>query len=371
MDPKSYWVGFNLVKGIGAVRFRALVEYFGDPEAAWKAPYDQLRATGLPVRIVDNLVKIRSEVDLERIWDRIEKLGINILTWDDDVYPRRLKEIDQPPPVLYSRGSVQLEDDWSVAIVGTRRVSPYGRQVAEEVASFLASNHVTVVSGLARGVDTAAHESALKSGGRTLAVLGCGVDRVYPEENKRLADRMVTSGALISDYSPGTPPDSANFPPRNRIISGLSLAVIVIEAGETSGALITASFAANQGRDVFAVPGGIHAPQSKGTNMLIQQGARPLLRVEEVMEVLNLQMIDEKRQARKVLPMDETEASLIKVLGPEPVHIDEIQLASGLPIEKVSATLAMMELKGMVRQLGGLNYVTVREVPPEYSTGED
>jgi len=243
----------------------------------------------------------------------------------------------------------------------------YGRQVTEEVAAFLACNGVTVVSGLARGVDAIAHDTALKAGGRTFAVLGSGVDRIYPPENIRLAERVTADGAVISDYAPGTPPDSANFPPRNRIISGLSMAVVVIEAGEESGALITATFAVEQGRDVLAVPGNIQAPQSKGTNRLIQQGAIPLLRPEDILSTLNLTQTEQKRSARKSIPADATEAEVLKTLGQEPIHVDEIRERSGLPIEKVSATLTMLELKGMVRQIGHMQYVSVREEKPPYS----
>jgi DNA processing protein len=291
---------------------------------------------------------------------------IEILTWDDKLYPTRLKEIDQPPPVLYLRGELTTEDSWAVAVVGTRRVSAYGRQVAEEVASFLATNGVTVISGLARGVDAIAHQSALKAGGRTIAVLGCGVDRIYPPENAQLAEKIMTGGALVSDYAPGTPPDAANFPPRNRIISGLSTATVIVEAGETSGALITAQFAVDQGREVFAVPGNIYAPQSKGTNRLIAQGAHPMLSVRDLLDVLNLTHVTEQRLVRKVLPTDETESKLMSVLTHEPLHMDEIRNQTGLPIERVSATLVMMELKGMVRQVGGMNYVAVREEQAGY-----
>ena len=207
-----------------------------------------------------------------------------MLTWEEDAYPRRLKEIDQPPPVLYLRGDLLPADEWAVAIVGTRRITAYGRQVTEEVATTLARSGVTVVSGLARGVDSVAHKAALDAGGRTIAVLGSGVDVIYPSEHRSLAERMIASGAILSDYPVGTAPDGVNFPPRNRIISGLSLAVIVVEAGQKSGALITAEFAAEQGRDVFAVPGNINAPQSAGCNALIQQGARPLLQARDVLE---------------------------------------------------------------------------------------
>jgi DNA processing protein len=232
----------------------------------------------------------------------------------------------------------------------------------------MAGNGITVVSGLARGVDAIAHQSALKAGGRTIGVLGSGVDKIYPPEHRQLADRMEKHGAIVSDYAPGTPPDASNFPPRNRIISGLSLAVVVIEAGETSGALITAEFAAEQGREVFAVPGSILAPQSKGTNKLIQRGAQPMLSINDLMQALDLTRMGEHKAARKVIPADETEALVMNVLGPQPLHVDEIRNQIELPIEKVSATLALMELKGMVRQVGGMNYVAVREEQSDYST---
>jgi DNA processing protein len=366
VNEKRYWIGFNLVKGIGAVRLQGLRDHFGDLAQAWQAPADALKVAGLSPKLAERVAQVRAGVDLDKYLTQVMAQGIEILTWDDELYPPRLKEIDQPPPVLYVRGALTTEDSWAVAVVGTRRVSTYGRQVAEEVASFLAANGVTVVSGLARGVDAIAHQSALRAGGRTIAVLGCGVDRIYPPEHAQLAEKMIACGALVSDYALGTPPDASNFPPRNRIISGLSMATVVVEAGETSGALITAQFAVDQGREVFAVPGNILAPQSKGTNRLIAQGARPMLSVHDLLDVLNLTRVTEQRLVRKVLPSDETESKLMSVLTHEPLHMDEIRNQTGLPIERVSATLVMMELKGMVRQVGGLNYVAVREEQSEY-----
>jgi DNA processing protein len=368
MIDKRYWIGFNLIKGIGAVRMQALIKYFGDLEVAWKAAPIDLARAGLSLKVIERIVQARKNVDLEKLWAKIESQGIKILTWEDETYPPRLKEIEQPPPVLYIRGDYLPDDLFAVAIVGTRRVTAYGRQITEELAAYLASNRITLVSGLARGVDAIAHQTALKAGGRTIGVLGSGVDRIYPPEHRGLAEKMVESGAIVSDYAPGTPPDASNFPPRNRIISGLSLAVVVIEAGETSGALITAEFAAEQGREVFAVPGSILAPQSKGTNKLIQNGALPLLSVNDLMQPLNLTHMGEHKAARKTIPSDETEARLMGVLGAEPLHVDEIRNQTDLPIEKVSATLALMELKGMVRQVGGMKYVAVREVQSDYST---
>ena len=366
VDSRMYWVGFNMVKGIGAVRFKALLDAFGTAEAAWNASPKALQEAGLSRKIIESFQRVHKGVSLEHVWERIQSLGVNVLTWDDEGYPRHLKEIDQPPPVLYVRGSLLPEDEWAVAIVGTRRVTSYGRQVAEEVATALAHSGVTIISGLARGVDSIAHQAAVNAGGRTLAVLGNGVDLVYPPENRRLASQIMEQGALVSDYALSTPPDGINFPPRNRIISGLSLAVIIVEAGMTSGALITASFAAEQGRDVFAVPGNINAPQSQGTNRLIPDGAQPLLNSQDVLEALNLTMVTEHRAVRVALPSDPIESRLYKLLSQEPMHVDDIRAQTNMPIETVSATLAMMELKDMVRQVGGMNYVAVRESPETY-----
>ncbi|HSK66417.1 MAG TPA: DNA-processing protein DprA [Anaerolineales bacterium] len=366
MEEKKYWVGFNLIKGIGAVRMQALIQHFGDLEAAWKAAPADLAGAGMGLKVIERIVQARIQVDLDKVWDRIESQGIKILTWLDNAYPQRLKEIEQPPPVLYIRGEYLPDDLFAVAIVGTRRVTSYGRQITEELASYLAGHGITVISGLARGVDAIAHQTALKAGGRTIGVLGSGVDKIYPPEHRQMAEQMIRNGAIVSDYAPGTPPDASNFPPRNRIISGLSLAIVVIEAGETSGALITAEFAAEQGREVFAVPGSILAPQSKGTNKLIQQGALPLLSVNDLMQALDLTRMGDQKAVRKILPADETEARVMNVLSAQPLHVDEIRNQTELPIEKVSAALALMELKGMVRQVGGMNYVAVREEQSDY-----
>lgn len=368
MSDTKFRVAFTLVKGIGAVRLQALLDYFGDAKSAWNASAFDLASAGLSAKLVERLLETRAGLDIDQYMDKIQAQDIQILTWDDAAYPAHLKQIDQPPPILYLKGAITPEDSWAVAIVGTRAVTAYGRQVTEEIATTLAHNGITIVSGLARGVDAIAHSAALKTGGRTLAVLGSGVDRIYPPEHRGLAEKIMAQGAVLSDYAPGTPPESANFPPRNRIISGLSLTVVVVEAAETSGSLITASFAADQGRNVFAVPGNIFAPQSKGTNRLIANGARPLLAVKDILDALDLNRNLERREVRKALPSDPTEAALFQLIGPEPLHVDEIRAQSGLPIERVSATLTMMELKGMVRQVGGMQYVAVREESAPYET---
>jgi len=370
LDPKAYWVGFNHVKGIGPVRMQSILAYFGDPKSAWLAPEGELVNAGLPPKVTQNLLEVRKNLSLESVWKHIEIMNIQVCTIEDPDYPSRLREVDNQPPVIYTRGTLLPEDSWSVAIVGTRRMTSYGKQVAVEIASALSTNGITIVSGMARGIDGVAHKAALDSGGRTIAVLGSGVDQIYPPEHRKLADAILQNGAVISDYAPGTPPDGINFPPRNRIISGLSLAVVIVEASKQSGALITAAFAAEQGREVFAVPGNIYAPQSKGCNILLQQGARVLLNVQDLLESLNLAMVNQHREARQVLPSNSTEAALYDVLSNEPLHVDDICAQSALPIETVSSTLTMMELKGMVRQVGGMKYIAIQESESEYRTGE-
>jgi DNA processing protein len=367
MDDPRYFVGFNIVRGIGPSRLQALLDHFGNAEKAWDAPSRQLQKAGLDRRSLANLESARASLDLDRELERVTEAGATLLTWDSPGYPALLRQIPSSPPVLYVKGELTGEDAWAVAIVGTRRVSAYGREVTRQLAGALARSGVTVVSGLARGIDAEAHRAALEAGGRTVAVLGCGVDRTYPPEHRQLASEIAASGAVVSDYPMGTAPEGGNFPPRNRIISGLSLGVLVTEAGRASGALITADYAAEQGRDVFAVPGSVLARGSVGTNRLIQDGAKAVLCAEDVLEELNLGMVAEQAEARDVLPADETEAALFAHLSAEPTHVDELQRLAALPIAQVTSTLALMELKGMVRQVGTMRYVIAREAGVGYA----
>jgi DNA processing protein len=344
-DEKKYWIGFNLVRGIGAVRFQQIVNYFGDLSLAWEAPAEAFREAGLPERALTNLLKLRQETDLDRLFESIQEQQVTVLTLQDEAYPKLLREIDQSPPVLYVRG-------W---------LTPYGQQITRDASLYLAGHGLTIVSGLARGVDALAHQHALKAGGRTIAVLGSGVDVIYPPEHRMLAEAIIENGAIVSDYPLGTQPEGVNFPPRNRIISGLSLGTIVVEAGERSGALITADFAVEQGRDVFAVPGNILSPMSKGTNRLIQKGAFAMVSPQDVLDVLDLAQVDDYKAARQALPADTTEAKILQAMDFEPIHVDELSNALGLPVETVSAALTMMELKGMVQHVGGMRYAAVRE----------
>ncbi|MFN3761854.1 MAG: DNA-processing protein DprA [Anaerolineae bacterium] len=354
---ERYYVGFSLVRGIGPARLRMLIDAFGDVERAWHAPAEMLARVGLDRRSLENLLETRARVDLDRELRRVAAVGAHVITWEDEAYPRLLAEIPDPPPVLYVRGELKPEDAWAVAVVGTRRASTYGREVTRRLVTVLAQSGVTIVSGLARGIDAVAHQTALEAGGRTVAVMGCGIDLVYPPEHRDLARRIAGQGALVTEYPPGTPPEPGNFPPRNRIISGLSLGVLITEAGRDSGALITADYAAEQGRDVFAVPGSILSAGCAGTNRLIQDGAKPVLDAADILQELNLTMVAEQKEARQALPTTETEALLLAHLSAEPVHVDDLTRAVGLPVAQVTSTLALMELKGMVRQVGGMKYV--------------
>ena len=368
MTDTKYWVGFNIVPGIGPARLKKLLDYFGDAERAWHATPLELARAALDRKSLQNLLAIRDKLDLDTEMQRIEDTGAHILTLQDNGYPRLLRQINLPPPVLYVKGAYLPEDEWAVAVVGTRHAKTYGREVTRYLAGDLARNRITVVSGLAQGIDSEAHRAALEAGGRTIAVLGSGIDIIYPYENAGLAQDIVASGVLITEYPLGTKPERGNFPPRNRIISGLALGVLVAQAGEGSGALITAYYGLEQGREVFAVPGSVLDRGCSGTNRLIQQGeAKLVLCARDVLEELNLTMVSQQAEVRAVVPENETEALLLRHLSEEPTHVDELGRASGLPIAQVSGTLALMELKGLVRQTGGMHYVLAREGQVEYT----
>lgn len=371
MSELGYWVGLNAVRGIGPAKFRALVDFFGTARAAWEANEPSLRQAGLDSRAIENLQRARRRIDPAEETGRTRAAGIQILTWDDEAYPACLKEIPDPPPVLYLRGDLQPRDQWAVAVVGTRRLTSYGRHVTRQLVADLAASGVTIVSGLARGIDGVAHQTALEANGRTLAVLGSGLSRIYPPEHRHLAQQITEQGAVLSDFPPDTSPEPGNFPRRNRIISGLSLGVLVIEAGAKSGALITTRYALEQGRDVFAVPGNINARASLGTNRLIQQGAKLVLSAGDVLEELNMTMVEQQVAVQMVLPETHEEAHLLRMMSDQPCHIDELSRAAGLPVAQVTSALTMMELKGMVRQVEGMHYVRVREPGMEYGSADE
>ncbi len=362
-----YRVALHRVHRLGSVRFALLERAFPSMEAAWRASEGELVDAGLDVRTAQAIRRARSEVDPDAEMERMAKAGVRALARTDEAYPSRLREIDDCPPVLYVRGEWRPEDEWSVAVVGTRRATAYGRQAATELTRGLAASSVTVVSGLARGVDTIAHRTALDTGGRTVAVLANGLDTIYPPENRRLADEIAERGAVVSDYPLGTKPRADFFPRRNRILSGLSLGTLIIEGDHKSGSMITSRFAMEQNRDVFAVPGSIFSPQSRGPLALIRDGAMPVTSAQDILEALNLTQVGSQLDfGRASPPESDDERALMATLTREPQHIDEVARKSGLAPAIVSGTLALLELKGLVRDVGGMNFARVREDEAAY-----
>ncbi len=362
----KYWVGFSQIPGIGRIRLSRLNEHFGSLAEAWKAPEGELKQAGLDSRSIDNLLLLRPKIALDAEMEKLERCRVKAFACEDASYPSRLKEIYDYPPVLYIRGELLPGEEPCLAVVGTRRPTVYGRQVAEEITADLARSGMIIVSGLARGIDSVAHRAALDAGGRTIAVLASGLDIIYPAENVRLAQKILERGALISEHPLGVRPRVENFPLRNRIMSGLSLGVLAVEAGERSGALITAFQAVEQNREVFAIPGSILSPASRGTNRLIQKGAKLVRNCADIIEELNLSVtLPQQAELKKFIPANDVETAILKQLTGEPSHIDEICRRSGLSLPAVSSTLAILELKGIAKQTGNMNYVLARRARME------
>lgn len=351
-------LGLSLVSGIGPRRLERLRDYFDNIGDAWLASEGQLAQAGLDRRLRRRLVALRRELDLEREVERIRACGAEFLTLLDEDYPEPLRNIPDPPLALYLRGELLPEDRHALGMVGTRKATTYGRDVAGQLAQDLARQGITVISGLAYGIDAAAHRGALEAGGRTLAVLGSGVDVIYPANHRRLAQDICRHGALISEYPPGTLPEGRHFPRRNRLISGLSLGILVIQAPLTSGAIITANIAGEQGKEVFAVPGNILDPASAGCHRLIQDGAKLVTGVADILDELNLAWTRAETAvvARQAVPANESEASLLALLGVEPTHVDDLARQCQLPVASVSSTLTILELRGLARKVGPMQY---------------
>ena len=351
-------LGLSLVSGIGPRRLERLRRYFDDIGDAWLASEQQLAQAGLDRRLRGRLVALRRELDLEREVERIRARGAEFLTLLDDGYPEALRNISDPPLTLYFRGELLPGDRHALGLVGTRKATSYGRDVAGQLAQDLARQGITVISGLAYGIDAAAHRGALKGGGRTLTVLGSGVDVIYPANHRQLAQEICRNGALISEYPPGTLPEGRNFPRRNRLISGLSLGILVVQAPLTSGAIITANIAGEQGREVFAVPGNILDPASAGCHRLIQDGAKLVTGVGDILDELNLAWTraESADVARQVVPANESEARLLALLEAEPTHVDDLARQCQMPVATVSSTLTILELRGLARKVGPMQY---------------
>ncbi len=360
LAEKAYWVAFGQVSRINPIRFRKIINFFPSLEAAWYASRDELNQAGIEPEVVDDFFIKRESIDTAGLWQNVLSENIGILTINEPSYPSILKEIYDPPAFLYYKGRMDDPDEFRLAVVGTRKTSTYGRQAASEIVSNLASQKLTIVSGMALGIDSIAHEATIEASGRTIAVLGSGIDRgsIYPSTNRRLAERIIESGgAVISEFPLGSLGLKHHFPQRNRIISGLALGTMVVEAGEESGSLITAKAALDQNREVFAVPGTIYNPTSIGPNKLIKMGAKLVTDANDVLEALDLSHVKAYVENKAIIPDSPEEEKLLTLLSKEPLHIDVIIKNCGMDASAVSSLLTLMEMKGKVRNLGGANYV--------------
>jgi len=356
-----YFNAFNAIPQIGSVRMRKLLNFFPDLKTAWDAPPAELNACGLEEQVVSKILETRQSFDLAAEFERLANLHVSLLTWGDEDYPKLLREISNPPMALYILGQRKALDGTAIAVVGTRKYSAYGKQAAGELVAGLVRANLIIVSGLALGIDALAHSSAVEHSGRTVAVLACGVDNIYPASNRFVADKILHSGgAIISELPLGTPPLKHHFPHRNRIISGMSLGTLVIEAARDSGSLITAQHALDQNRQVFAVPGSIFNPASVGPNNLLKMGAKPVTSAADILEELNLLSLQTQIITQEIIGDNPEEEVVLKLLKREPTHIDLIVKTSGLPAGTVAATLTIMEMKGKVRNLGANQYVISR-----------
>lgn len=354
------WVLFNAA-GLSTARQHALLDTFGDPDTILGASDEQLTAVeGITAREVKKIRGASDELDIAEAKETLMEWGIHVVSRDSEEYPDLLAETEGAPPMLFVQG--QIPDGPAVAIVGTRKCTPYGRQVSERLARDLVRRGFTVISGMAEGIDGEAHRGAIKGGGKTVAVLGCGPDVTYPRSHRELREDIAANGAVISEYPLGTPPHRYNFPARNRIISGLSLGAVVVEAPSQSGALITARLASEQGREVFAVPGSVESATSRGCHELIKDGAGLVEVAEDIVEGLGI-MLDavpmrpkEKPEQVDVTPEEET---ILGALSHEPTGVDDISEETGIDVASINSTLMMMEMKKLVRRFPGNTYVKV------------
>ena len=362
MDAKLSWLALNMVPGVGPITYRNLVARFHAPEHVFTAPARELTLVGgIGEKTIRAIKEFPAEKAAAEELKKVQDLGGIVVTYRDQGYPKNLLQIYDPPPLLYVRGELEPGDPPMVAIVGSRKGSFYGRTVTRRISKELSTAGVTVVSGMARGIDTSAHVGALEAGKRTIAVFGCGIDVVYPPENKKLFFDIIAHGAVISEFPLSTPPEGKNFPRRNRIISGVSLGVVIVEATADSRSLITASHALEQGREVFAVSGNIGMATSRGTNRLIKQGAKLVEETQDILAEIMPQYsgpnaADAVKKDNFAL-LSDAEKKIIQLLSHTPLHIDEISRLSQMEVRQESTILLELELKGVISQLGGKMFV--------------
>lgn len=347
-----------MVQEIGPVTGRKLLAAFGNPENIFKtSSNDLLSVKGINMERAENIRKFRQWDEVEKYIGFIKKKEISVVPYQDDRYPEVLKNLEDAPLVLYMKGEYHPDDRFAIGIVGSRKHTPYGESVTQRIAGGLSAAGFTVISGLARGIDTLSHKSALAAGGRTIAVLGSGLDVYYPPENKGLTKQIASSGCVISEFLPGAMPNKENFPRRNRLISGLSLGILVVEATDNSGSLITAGYALEQNKEVFAVPGNITSRNSEGTNKLIKQGAKIVLKTDDIIEELAPALKGYIRsELNERVRLEGEENRLCAMLSREPKHVDLISRESGMPVTQLLGLLLSLELKGIVKQASGKRF---------------
>lgn len=358
-----YLHAFNLLPQFGPARLMRLANYFQNFETAFSATASELAAAGIETELAEKFLRHKEKINLRAEAEKLEQHKISVITFWDKNYPKLLKEIPKAPPILYFRGRMQEPEELCIAVVGTRMISSYGRVVIPNLIEPLVEAGVTIVSGMAFGVDSTAQELAVKKGRRTVAVLGGGLDEqsLYPKHHALLAQQIIDAGgALVSEYPIGTPNFKQNFVARNRIISGMSVATIVVECDLQSGTLITAKHALDQNRQLYAVPGPIYSQQSQGPNNLLKMGAKPLTAAADVLDDLNLATLPEQKAFQDLAGDTKEESVLLKLLGYEPVIINELIKSSGLEAAAVTSALTFLEMKGKVRNLGGQQYVLSR-----------
>ena len=353
-----YWLGLHLLPSFGIARLSQLLAHFDSPEALWRETDAALLRLNLPERLLAEFCAARAKIDLNREMDKVAATGAHLVTQDDETYPSMLRQLSSRPTLLYVRGELLAGDEKCLGVVGTRKASKYGWDAAHRLSRELARQGITIVSGLAQGVDAAAHRGALAGGGRTIAAVGNGIDIVYPRSNSDLAQDIIENGAIISELPIGAPPVGTNFPQRNRIISGMSHGVLVAEAPERSGALNTVAHASAQGRDVFAVPHNIYSLNGRGCNLLIQDGAKLVTDVGDILDELNVTHFAAQTaiQVEQIQPANETEAAILAQLGADPTHVDDIVRQTQLPTATVTSTLTLLELKGLAESAGAMQY---------------
>ncbi len=363
LNDSLYLHGFNLLPQFGPARLGRIAKSFGSFEQAFKADSKALALAGLDGQTAEIFLRHRASVNLAEEAEKLGAEGIGVLTFKDANYPKLLLEIPQTPPILYYKGKPPGNEELCLAVVGTRKITNYGRTVVPELLDVLVDSGLVIVSGMAFGVDSAAHKVAINKRRRTVAVLGGGLDgkSLYPKEHAFLAEQILENGgSLLSEYPMGTPNFKQNFVARNRIISGLSLATLIIECDLKSGTLITAKHALDQNRQVYAVPGPIYNPQSQGPNNLIKMGAKPVTSANDILEDLNLKTLPEQQMSQTLFADSEEEAALLKLLSYEPIIINELIKHSGLGTAQVTSALTFLEMKGKIKNLGGQQYILSR-----------